>query len=910
MQSQRKFLEAVLSRKESVIKSLELEIEEFNKCIDTLRSEVSKRQLMTSNNVDTIVELDRLESEKNALQQKGLEFQLKNEDLTKQIDLLTQERNNLIFSLAETNEKVAALELILKHHSGEAKSVPEEILTKMQSVWREIGCIPTATDRFQEEIENCLEHTCSRKLAEATEYKLTLERDIETSRKHVERINACLGIETNADDTMDMDTCSQAKPLLIQLKALQLEEDRLQPKLNDALKRREQIVQKAGDFATSLGIPEKDLDGSLQTVLKESLIDPNVNHEANLHIHLSEQFLVACENALTALRITKTQTLSRNQQYQQDCYNLICDMKLSPNEIIPLVQRQIKHRNVNLPSWWNSTIAQNVASIVTTQKGIVQVEQLLSHHLVAVHDCITRIANIRQQVSSKLRLLIERSQQTLLKAVDGEIEASEAYSSFHEALFQLPSLSKDRIQACINEIKMLNEGVHIMTQSEIEALTVVWEALFVSTSERGKFWGDIDKSLMDGTPRNGPFEDINKDECDEEWILFAMRDVSSIFQQLESRLLKLELIHQEVERLRNRQDVKSRIISLDSEICMINARLSEFEDTKCDKQRLITKKDTSSSLLKEERFRKQMQTKFTFKIEHLKELLRTWKSTECSSFDYELLSDEVRSLLSTTPRNDFMHLRTVKYQGSAAKNRGGRHGGVGIVGATSKGPFHNTIIDESSPPTPAKKHPLSSSLSTVSNFNSKKQNSHTNSNTVRTVGRNLRDIHGKDSRNNNRKNLEKISKNISRPSPSKLISDNTATKKRKSDEENNASMQTDSSNKTHLTSSSPNKKMRTNIWNDFVDNSRKPLSPVPTSFNQNIKSTTSNPINQQKHVVKKLVQKHHQQQNDSKPKKRLTLNPFGTVFADDNDDDDNHQHHSSSSLTLGTLYNNSNKENA
>jgi hypothetical protein len=130
------------------------------------------------------------------------------------------------------------------------------------------------------------------------------------------------------------------------------------------------------------------------------------------------------------------------------------------------------------------------------------------------------------------------------------------------------------------------------------------------------------------------------------------------------RLFKLEQIHQEVETLRSKQDIKSRIISLDSEVRILSAKLSDFEDTKCGKNRLLTKKTGSGSLLKEERFRKQMQGKFTSKLEQLAGLLRTWIETEGDPFNVDMLSDEVIRLLENSDhmdswvekRTEFMHL--------------------------------------------------------------------------------------------------------------------------------------------------------------------------------------------------------------------------------------------------------------
>ena len=89
----------------------------------------------------------------------------------------------------------------------------------------------------------------------------------------------------------------------------------------------------------------------------------------------------------------------------------------------------------------------------------------------------------------------------------------------------------------------------------------------------------------------------------EEWLLVSVKEAQKVHRKLSISLLKLNKIHDEVERLSAKQGTKSKIMSLDSELCILSAELAEFEERANSKQRL-TKKTNSSSLLKEERFRK------------------------------------------------------------------------------------------------------------------------------------------------------------------------------------------------------------------------------------------------------------------------------------------------------------------
>jgi hypothetical protein len=270
--------------------------------------------------------------------------------------------------------------------------------------------------------------------------------------------------------------------------------------------------------------------------------------------------------------------------------------------------------------------------------------------------------------------VIEHAQKTLLNIVGREIDASEAYADFHDALYRLPRLSKDLITSCISEVEALIDGIEAMTQSETEALIVVWDALKIPPGERRNFWGILEKSesKMETSDKNPFFEKFSGSAfSSEEWMVDAIATATNTNDTLDIRLKKLEQIHQEVERLRSKQDIKSRILSLDSEIRIMNTKLLDFEELQCNKQRLLTKKNGGAALLKEERFRKQMQGKFAANLKQLVSLLRSWERKENASFDDSLLSDDVRELLKTDPnqmdnwvekRTKLMTLRTVKAQ--------------------------------------------------------------------------------------------------------------------------------------------------------------------------------------------------------------------------------------------------------
>lgn len=251
------------------------------------------------------------------------------------------------------------------------------------------------------------------------------------------------------------------------------------------------------------------------------------------------------------------------------------------------------------------------------------------------------------------------------------VNAEELSRGLQEALHHLPPLSKEHSKACIDEIQMLNDAAEAVAQSEVETLTVLWEGLNVSSNQRGKFWGELEDSTTKLQMKSeGPFDRILR-ECPpevEEWVLKSITDATKIHRLLSVRVIKLERIQEEVERLKKKQDSKNGIMSLNSELNVLNAKLADFEEKAGDKQRLLNKKVNSSSLLEEEKYRKQMQSMFASKLEVLRQRLRDWEESEGEIDDADMLSEVVKSMLENSHRIDawmnektrLMHLRTTK----------------------------------------------------------------------------------------------------------------------------------------------------------------------------------------------------------------------------------------------------------
>jgi hypothetical protein len=647
-----------------VVKSFESEVDSLNNDMAGLKKELMHRhskqitfESQESGFLSVVSDNVALKLELEQSQQERILLKLFSNDLASDFERVSG-------ALEATKEKLAFVTVAYSQLPG--VKPPDSFLTKIQSLWDELGIAPTDRSKLCNQIENCLELTCSKLLQDAQERKNLTITLIDDIRQEIHAMNNSLKLKHD-------DFAASSRSLLSQLKELQVYRSRLKPFFENAIDRRNAIASKASDLLHSLGISKDSLDPRLITLLDggTSICLDNAAATNDLQKQdLSDGFLSTCENAVYDLQLRKSKILTANSGYRDEILSLVTEMNLKETDVLALVVHSIKQRLLSIPEWWDNEAANTVARSVTSVGGVVRSSLMFSRHLKLMHESISSISIARRHISSKLRDIIERTQQILLTTVDGEFEANAEYSNFHEALFRLPPLSKECIQSCFAEIEALSVGVDVMTQSEIEALTVVWEALNISSAKRGKFWGAIDSDLRQMDLKvGGPFDNVvSLSTVDaEEWILSAVKEGTKSVKELESRLFKLEKIHDKVEELRSQQDAKSKIISLDSEVRILSAKLKEFEDKKCIKLRLTTKKCTSSTLLKEERFRKQMQLKFAAKLDQLSVLLQAWKENENVPFDQDLLSETVRMLLKNSDRNEFMHLRTVQYKGSSKR---------------------------------------------------------------------------------------------------------------------------------------------------------------------------------------------------------------------------------------------------
>ena len=170
-----------------------------------------------------------------------------------------------------------------------------------------------------------------------------------------------------------------------------------------------------------------------------------------------------------------------------------------------------------MPEFWDSHKADEVCRSIINKNCIVGVSDSFQLRLDLIYNSLHNVGSVRDALSRVLKEVIEGAYNSLLGTIEGEIDTKEAHTSFHDALMCLPSLSKEHIYTCIEEMNVLVSTVNSMAQSEVEALAVVWEALNFSSDEKGAFWEEI--------------EDIsfkNKDGCPFDLVLYSCNECPEV----------------------------------------------------------------------------------------------------------------------------------------------------------------------------------------------------------------------------------------------------------------------------------------------------------------------------------------------------------------------------------------------
>ena len=703
-----------LKRKEAALSSFENEIECLNQQIVHLDRRRSTGRVSSESSREYVCEIDGLNQRLEAAENENRVLAEAKKKYMADVEMKG-------LQLSTLSERMTVMKVTMQNEGVDAKQKVEETLDLLQGLWSQIGLSRNERELARVRIEGCLEHSCDDALKQAKAFKIQYQDDINSLQKEIQDMYLALGMFE--EFALLEESWSGDSPLLRQLDGLQRAKSEIVPTYNSAIERRTNIISEVEAALTSMGKSSSILCDELASMLEvkqiqyrkkrplfsatspvrpvnsskdrratqfkqveemvraleigqgqhdemsqhSNLLDPTQDEKAVSEPGmLSDDYLSFCETEMKKLKMEKAKMKVSNQTYREDAKRLTKDMHLRGRELLSLSIHSIKKRMKDLPPWWDNHTAEDVCRSIVSKEALVKVSPSYTKHLEAIHDCLSSLSKGRETLSKTLQDIVKSAHTTLLQTVESELDAGEAYASFDAALARLPPLSKENVNACIEEMNTLVEVVDAMAQSEVEALTIVWDALSVSRSEKGTFWGKIEQATksIQSQPHHD-FEVVMK-ACTidiEEWLMCAVKDSQRIHRTLNNSLLKLSKIHEEVERLSKKQGNKSKIMSLDSELCILSARLAEFEERANSKQRL-TKKTNSSSLLKEEKFRKQMQHNFTQKLKSLSKLVNEWESLEGNKFEDKMLSREVSQLLANPDaverRTAFMHLKTVQ----------------------------------------------------------------------------------------------------------------------------------------------------------------------------------------------------------------------------------------------------------
>jgi len=644
---ERRRLEKDVVRKDAALRDCEEVIAGLQSKLATLSA--PNPSSASSNNMDLL----KTTAENNAA------LKTENSDLLAKIASLEESLSELTSTSADRDAKLSSLlESSSLARASEARAKvsakASEFLVGMQERWKKIGVGYEEREKKRKEMENCVETKCESLLKEAVDLSNSTTEEIERLISLSSMMESALAVPTPKPKLTHRSSRSGSNPTLLeQLDISKNRHDATYPQYVKAKEKKSKIISDITSILKSMeATASSTLSPPLQSFLETGFTSPD---------SLSSSHFTEIGSEVRKLRVLRSSMLAKNNDAYTGTHKLAKETHLTSGEVFELCDKFFK-KSPPAEGWFDLKICKEVCEFICKEDMKVGTSEVWHNHVVFVRDAIETVASSRRVFSEVLTSEIEKAHGILMSVVEGELEdPKEMYKSFHEALFRLPKLSRERIKACVRELGILVGAAETMTQSEAEAVTVVWDALDLKSKERGKFWGECEAAvgLVKSSSGNGIFDKILVSESQgklEDWMEELLKEARSTGHDLEVKLAKLEAIHKEVERKRAKQEGRSRIMGLESEIRILAARLTDFENKANNKERLVSKKSSSGLLLKEEKFRKQMQGKFGVKLDRLAAMLKEWEEREGCEFDYSILSEEVRDLM-TQERTAFMHLR-------------------------------------------------------------------------------------------------------------------------------------------------------------------------------------------------------------------------------------------------------------
>lgn len=714
-------VKAQLDSKESTLKSVENELLAQNKQINALTSSLDRRRTIDGQKVDPAEVIRELE-------QKLDTCFVDNSALSTELESTRDALTLVNVRHAQSEERLALL--LSQQKLTESSEETHQYLRQLQDVLASIGMPIEDRDTIRKRLECCVDDACTNMFTEATSLRDAKIEQIKSKQNRLTEMYMLLGLDQpqgndnlhtppkslneqlesldqqlgvihpQFQDAVDRynQLASDAENLTSDLqlgnsdlssnlqKLLQNRKPRLEKKkrtsvlseqhrmsMETSRESRAKLLKNVANMMKGLQTIDESLNESDEHVSPQRDLSPQRSAvHGSLPIEpgiLSSSFLDSSENDIKKLRLLKSERLISNAETCNKISSTVKDMHVRNDELSAIILHCLKQRKRGIPNWWKDDTAMEVFTALS-KKSPISANTAFTNHLNAIFESIQVVSHGRKLLADTLASVINESHVAFLSTAQGcGMDVGDLAQSLRDALLNLPPLSKEHVKACIDEMHMLVTAAECVAQSEVETLTVLWEGLNLSSKERGRFWEELDQetSAIEFST-DSPFDFI-LNECNEEveeWVVTCTKDATRIQSILGVRVFKLNRIHQEVEKLRRTQDAKNGIMSLNGELKLLSAKLADFEENACKKERLLDKKANSASLLGEERFRKQMQNMFVAKLGTLRHMLNDWEANEGKIEDEDMLSEVVKGMLKNSHRieawmnekTSLMHLRT------------------------------------------------------------------------------------------------------------------------------------------------------------------------------------------------------------------------------------------------------------
>jgi hypothetical protein len=225
------------------------------------------------------------------------------------------------------------------------------------------------------------------------------------------------------------------------------------------------LLDAAKALTSDLDLDESSYSQNLQVLIKDG-------HSSSTEPILSASFLDTCENDIKRLRLLKSEKLLSTAEMCNHMRSLMREMDVNVMDMHSLVLYCIKRRSYR-PSWWDGRVFDKVLTALSKQGSEQSASEIFSKHLKLVVNTLEDIVHGRRLLSCALKRVIEESHEVILATAEGcEMDVKDLYQNLQAALVSLPSLSKQHVDGCIDEMKMFVTAAEAISQSEIETLTV------------------------------------------------------------------------------------------------------------------------------------------------------------------------------------------------------------------------------------------------------------------------------------------------------------------------------------------------------------------------------------------------------------------------------------------------------